>query len=61
MDNINNLDLTIEEIFEVIKALNINSNTQCLYPNKNLIKAYMKLSKKLNDDIKKNKSKNLDQ
>ena len=61
MDNINNLDLTIEEIFEVIKALNIDSNAQCLYANKNLIKAYMKLSKKLNDDIKKNKSKNLDQ
>ena len=53
MDNINNLDLTIEEIFEVIQALNIDSNTECLHPNKNLIKAYMKLSKKLNDDIKK--------
>ena len=29
--------------------------------NLDLTKAYMKLSKKLNDDIKKNKSKNLDQ
>ena len=55
MDTINNLDLTIEEIFEVIQALNIDSNT-----DKDLISAYIKLSKKLNDDIK-NKSKNLDQ
>ena len=56
MDTINNLDLTIEEIFEVIQALNIDSNT-----DKDLISAYIKLFKKLNDDIKKNKSKNLDQ
>jgi|TARA_R100000482_G_C5095373_1_gene132928 hypothetical protein len=56
MDTINNLDLTIGEIFEVIQALNIDSNT-----DKDLISAYIKLSKKLNDDIKKNKSKNLDQ